>query len=731
MPKVPSEFVPTIDANIAPAPSFQQANVHPAGGGAIVGKPVDLSSGVSEISKLMSNISRKIQDDADEAETKFALVEATKQSQQIASAFSKNKMNDVHAHYQKTIEDLDSVTKRISEGMKSDQARKMFDRAWSYYALTPRKAVEEHFSAESEKYINASSEAYISNLSEIASIHVSSFRDQGGDFNKFRDASTAELIKLLARHGIPENSEIAAEKIRSHNTSIAKKSVDELIYQKKFGDALEFIANETMRGTFNTNDAANITKSIEAERDRVMVPEIVDSLLKYGVARTESGSAGAFSPVKAPSRVTSTFGDVDGRKHPHQGIDYAVPSGTPVVAPVDGMILDSGEEPVGGKWIRLKTGSGDVVTMRHLSKNNVLDAGVLVGKGEMIALSGNTGTSTTGPHVHMEWERDGKKIDPMIVNIPDGQSSPVSLRDKVGLIKRIEESGYSNQVKQNAISLLNSKLNIQEALHNGDQVSRIEEAVDLISKGVPISSLPSSLWTGIDDKGRESINKMVRNKKAEGSAFIENEFMSGRIPFTRDNLAKHAGEMSPEVYKRFLGQIMEPHNNINYDKDRFSNILIQSGLGKIANPSRKNEEEQKAALKFRVSFEDLLREEANKKPGYKPTVEDQEKILNKMILDVAVIPGWFTDDVKSVFVMSEKEREKAVIPDGSGEEIPLLGLPKDVMAAIMARLKKEKEKDPTVIDSTAGVAMAWNALKRPKTMEEYKAALIPPTKAGK
>lgn len=117
------------------------------------------------------------------------------------------------------------------------------------------------------------------------------------------------------------------------------------------------------------------------------------------------------TPVKG--RISSKFGP---RIHPvtreqsfHSGVDIAVPVGTPVVAPVDGTVVEVWATARGGKQLAM-TGEGYRFGFAHLSVQRG-KRGQKVKAGEVIALSGNTGAST-GPHVHFSVRQNNAFIDP-------------------------------------------------------------------------------------------------------------------------------------------------------------------------------------------------------------------------------------------------------------------------------------------------------------------------------
>ncbi|MFE9764937.1 M23 family metallopeptidase [Streptomyces sp. NPDC005808] len=103
----------------------------------------------------------------------------------------------------------------------------------------------------------------------------------------------------------------------------------------------------------------------------------------------------------------------------HSGQDFAVVTGTPVVAAHGGTVVKAGpngagDGPAYGNAIVIKHGNGTYSQYAHLSKVKV-KAGQVVKTGQRIALSGNTGNSS-GPHLHFEIRTTanyGSAVDPV------------------------------------------------------------------------------------------------------------------------------------------------------------------------------------------------------------------------------------------------------------------------------------------------------------------------------
>jgi murein DD-endopeptidase MepM/ murein hydrolase activator NlpD len=112
----------------------------------------------------------------------------------------------------------------------------------------------------------------------------------------------------------------------------------------------------------------------------------------------------------------------------HKGLDLEADYGTPVHATAAGTVASAGWDGGFGIKVDIDHGNGYHTWYAHLSRASV-NAGARVTKGQLIALSGSTGSST-GPHLHYQLMRDGQPIDPqpflrgvpdtVLATLPDG-----------------------------------------------------------------------------------------------------------------------------------------------------------------------------------------------------------------------------------------------------------------------------------------------------------------------
>lgn len=151
-----------------------------------------------------------------------------------------------------------------------------------------------------------------------------------------------------------------------------------------------------------------------------------DTLDKFGYFN-EKGESMKKALLSAPleyKRISSKFSNrrlhpITRKYRPHHGVDYAAPTGTPVVATGDGRVTFAARSGGAGKMVKIKHTVGNILTKYlHLSKyGKGIKKGAFVKQGQVIGLVGNTGMST-GPHLDYRIYINGKAVDPLGLDIP-------------------------------------------------------------------------------------------------------------------------------------------------------------------------------------------------------------------------------------------------------------------------------------------------------------------------
>lgn len=245
--------------------------------------------------------------------------------------------------------------------------------------------------------------------------------------------ANAELELEYRRYGMIDPNGAAAR----HSMNAARR-IDELNGQ---GDAEKIrtirrdarVLIQSGKGSAEDRAAASDTlrdtQSNPAASSR-MVPTYTK--LFDHVPRITSG----FGPRKAPVPGASTF---------HNGIDLAVPEGTPIHAPAGGRVRASYSTAHGGIQLLFDDDNGVTHGMAHLSQV-LAKVGDRIEAGQVLAKSGRTGIGT-GPHLHYTTRVNGRLVDPTkVMTSPGGRAVPA-------LLGVSGESGESSAVQAQQLKL--------------------------------------------------------------------------------------------------------------------------------------------------------------------------------------------------------------------------------------------------------------------------------------
>ena len=141
----------------------------------------------------------------------------------------------------------------------------------------------------------------------------------------------------------------------------------------------------------------------------------------------ENGRSVRKALLKTPidgAKITSGFGM---RRHPilgyskmHEGVDFAAPMGTPIIAAGDGTVVQKGWNGGYGHYVEIRHNREFSTAYAHLSRYyKNLRVGQKIRQGDVIGYLGSTGLST-GPHLHYEVIKSGNKVNPVGVKFATG-----------------------------------------------------------------------------------------------------------------------------------------------------------------------------------------------------------------------------------------------------------------------------------------------------------------------
>ncbi|HVV28391.1 MAG TPA: M23 family metallopeptidase [Rhizomicrobium sp.] len=150
-----------------------------------------------------------------------------------------------------------------------------------------------------------------------------------------------------------------------------------------------------------------------------------DEPAEYFDAKGESAKGMLMKTPVDGARISSGFGS---RFHPilgytrmHKGVDFAVPTGTPVMAAGAGTIKFMGRASGYGNFVLINHGNNYATAYGHLSRFAPgMRQGARVRQGQVFAYSGMTGMAT-GPHLHYEIRINGSQVNPLTVKMAQGR----------------------------------------------------------------------------------------------------------------------------------------------------------------------------------------------------------------------------------------------------------------------------------------------------------------------
>jgi murein DD-endopeptidase MepM/ murein hydrolase activator NlpD len=102
----------------------------------------------------------------------------------------------------------------------------------------------------------------------------------------------------------------------------------------------------------------------------------------------------------------------------HSGVDWAAPTGTPILAAGNGVIEEADRKGQYGNYVRIRHANGYQSTYAHMSRFGPgIRRGIKVRQGQVIGFVGTTGLSS-GPHLHFEVLVNNRFVDPMQIQVP-------------------------------------------------------------------------------------------------------------------------------------------------------------------------------------------------------------------------------------------------------------------------------------------------------------------------
>ena len=217
------------------------------------------------------------------------------------------------------------------------------------------------------------------------------------------------LYEVIAGKSLKQEN----ERLRRYNAKVVELE-RELGEYKRFVERVAQLAGVEYQGETQTQFASYSEGMDFLDTDEVsfLVEEQIDSALAPDSIALQPQSAVRI-PTGAPIEgwITQGFSmNIPGFGTQHPGIDFAAKTGTDIRATADGRVILVAWDDIYGRLVALDHENGYTTYYGHNSKI-LVNLGDAVRRGQVIALSGNTGRSSA-PHLHYEIRKDDVPVDP-------------------------------------------------------------------------------------------------------------------------------------------------------------------------------------------------------------------------------------------------------------------------------------------------------------------------------
>ncbi|MCB1915525.1 MAG: M23 family metallopeptidase [Rhodocyclaceae bacterium] len=206
-----------------------------------------------------------------------------------------------------------------------------------------------------------------------------------------------------------------------------------------FGTEIDFHTDIRAGDQFSVLYEARTRNGVEVGVERILAAEFVNQGRRHTVIQFEdrSGNAGYYTAdgrnlkqafLRSPLEFTRVTSGFKMRFHPikkawrrHTGVDFGAARGTAIKATSNGKVDFVGSKRGYGKTVILRHRNQITTLYAHMSRfARNLRRGATVAQGDVIGYVGATGWAT-GPHLHYEFRKSNKPVDPMKVTLPEAE----------------------------------------------------------------------------------------------------------------------------------------------------------------------------------------------------------------------------------------------------------------------------------------------------------------------
>ncbi len=378
-----------------------------------------IPSGTAQAGSLEDSIKQKQNAISQAEEEKKKLQSGLSDIKSMVKELEKSK-NNLETYVQELDGKLATLEEKIEELQKQiEEKKKEVEQAKK--DLSQAEAVAEKQYADMKlrlryMYENSRSDGYLEVL-----LTAQSFADMINQAEYIEKLSAYDSRKLLEYRQNVEYMQLCKQTLEEEE-EVLKETEDSLKTEQESVNTL-IVEKEKQIKAFQ-GDISNKEEAIKDYEAEIAEQNSTIAALEKAVAEDKARLAeqnrlkydGGMFQMPCPSykRISDDYGN---RMHPtlhvekfHNGVDFAAPSGSPILAAYDGKVVGASYNSSMGNYVMIDHGDGLYTIYMHASKLYV-SSGQTVSKGQQIAAVGSTGRST-GPHLHFSVRLNGSYVSP-------------------------------------------------------------------------------------------------------------------------------------------------------------------------------------------------------------------------------------------------------------------------------------------------------------------------------
>lgn len=512
------------------------------------------------------------------------------------------------------------------------------------------------------------------------------------EYQKNVDQARDAVLKTAELNGASPESDVTQAMLRAKHTDLVHGITIGLLDDHKYDQAKQFFEQEQPNIDMRVSEL--LGNAVKTEYDRNLTETKGDALL--AAAQTKGGTTPyTYGPLATgstinPMRITDVPGSPRPGGRTHDGYDIAMPAGTQVTAPLDGKVVKvwNDEQFGGGLSMRVQLSDGNTLGVAHLSAAN-LKEGDTVNRGQVLALSGNTGNAT-GNVLHVALtDPDGQHID--YFGASKAQPDQAGVADPNVLQRAIDAAKGDDSLdpyqQKRVISYMEAQHSHERAIQEQQYQDVKQQAVEqLIQSGGNFGALPAAIRTQLRPSDVLEFENRARGMTKEEQEQNQVPVIANWLEHPEQqtpaavNEAYAKGQLTPDAYTTQLREAEKMQkdpafaNQVSIDHDQLTDILSMNQLPGLAFPKSNDDKAGRVQMETAIKQEIDLQQNSSKR---KLTWDEKAKVARDMIIDKVYTSTpifGMGGTLKPTAILKPDEVDKASVFVG-GQKVKLSDIP--------------------------------------------------------